>query len=227
MSSENNVEMLATEHVGKTGSHRSKHQIRPNKMTRHDIVRAQNYIRQFFQCFGYSEDEYPDMDETPKRIVEAYQQLLFDEPWSLMWFDSQIQPIEQDLGIVCITNIPVVSLCRHHALPWTGTASIAYIPNERVVGLSKLALVVQSFARGLTVQEEVSVGVVDFIMKHLEPKGVSLQISAAHQCMTLLNGKGRANCPEGTTTTITHRGAFFTNAAARQELMHLFGKGHY
>jgi len=124
--------------------------------------------------------------ETPKRVVKAFKE----------YFGGYTQDAEQildktfgDVGgyndMVVEKNISVTSHCEHHMAPIVGVAHVAYIPNQRVVGLSKLARVVEVFSKRLQTQERLTMQVANALMKSLDAKGVAVTINAAHQCMTM------------------------------------------
>ncbi len=124
--------------------------------------------------------------ETPKRVIKAYKE----------YFDGYTQDAEQILSktfgdvegyddMVVEKNISVTSHCEHHMAPIVGTAHVAYIPNKRVVGLSKLARVVEVFSKRLQTQERLTMQVAKALMTSLDAKGVAVTIDAAHQCMTM------------------------------------------
>ncbi|WP_409020239.1 GTP cyclohydrolase I FolE [Brevundimonas vesicularis] len=127
----------------------------------------------------------PGLIDTPKRVVDAYGE----------WFDGYDADAARELSrtfedvtgyddMVILKEIEVESHCEHHLAPFLGKAWVAYIPNEKVVGISKLARVVEIFARRLQNQETLTNDIIDAIEKHLEPKGVAVMVDAAHQCMT-------------------------------------------
>ncbi len=120
-------------------------------------------------------------------------------------------------NMVLVRDIEFYSLCEHHMLPFFGTAHVAYLPNGRVVGLSKVARVVDVFARRLQVQERLTDQVADALVEVLEPHGVGVVIEAAHFCM-MMRGVEKQNSK---TITSALRGAFRDDAATRQEFLRL------
>jgi GTP cyclohydrolase I len=123
--------------------------------------------------------------------------------------------------IVLLRDIPFQSHCEHHMAPIIGKAHIAYLPNIRVVGISKLARVLHGFARRLQVQERLTAQVADCIAEHLQPKGVAVVIEAAHACMT---ARG-VNTPGVMMTTSRMMGVFRSDDRSRKEVLALMGKG--
>jgi GTP cyclohydrolase I len=119
--------------------------------------------------------------ETPRRMVDAYAELLTPQPFRATTFANE----EGYDELVLVKAIPFHSLCMHHVLPFHGVAHIGYLPDERIVGLSKLARVVELFARDLQVQERLTTQIADWIQDQLAPKGVGVVIEAEHLCMSL------------------------------------------
>ena len=144
-----------------------------------------------------------------------YAELLTPEPFTFTTFENTAGYDE----LVSVRDIPFVSLCAHHLLPFTGLAHVAYLPGDRIVGLSKLARTVKHFARGLQVQERITKQVADHIQSVLAPKGVGVVIEAEHQCMTI---RGVQALGTRTVTSAMH-GLLRTNPATRQEFLSLVG----
>ena len=118
---------------------------------------------------------------TPRRIARMYAELLSPAPFNATTFPNDGGYDE----LVVARDIPFHSLCEHHLLPFVGVAHVAYLPGERILGLSKLARVVDYFARSLQVQERLTTQVADWIQRELEPKGVGVVVEAEHLCMSL------------------------------------------
>lgn len=137
----------------------------------------------------------------PKKIIES---ALFQESYNHM---------------VLVKDIEVYSMCEHHMIPFYGKAHVAYIPNGKITGLSKLARVVDAYARRLQVQERMTMQIRDCIQEALEPIGVAVVIEAHHLCM-MMRGIQKQN---SVTTTSAFTGAFMTNAKTREEFIHLIG----
>jgi GTP cyclohydrolase I len=124
--------------------------------------------------------------------------------------------------MVLIKNIPLYSMCEHHLLPFAGVAHVAYIPKEgRIVGLSKIARVVDVLSRRLQVQERLTKQIADLINAHLKPLGVMVVIEAEHMCMSMRGAKK----PKSLTVTSAVRGSFRTSNATRSEAMTLIRGG--
>lgn len=161
--------------------------------------------------------------DTPKRVAKAYRDLLAgynDDPAVHLarQFESDGEDASAYDGIVVLRDVELYSLCEHHMLPFVGRAHVAYIPNgNRVVGISKLARVVEVFARRFQVQERLTAQIADAIETHLEPRGVAVMIEAEHFCIRM-RGVGKQN---SVMVTSDLRGAFRDEAAAREEFFHL------
>jgi len=124
--------------------------------------------------------------ETPKRVVKAFKEYFggYNEDAGKV-LDKTFGDVEGYDDMVVEKNISVTSHCEHHMAPIVGTAHVAYIPKDRVVGLSKLARVVEVFSKRLQTQERLTMQVAQALMKSLDAKGVAVTIDAAHQCMTM------------------------------------------
>jgi GTP cyclohydrolase I len=159
-----------------------------------------------------------EMAETPGRAAKAWRELTSgysaDIPALFKTFDANGYD-----EMVVVRNIPFSSLCEHHLLPFYGTAAVAYIPDGRIVGLSKLARLVDAYARRLQVQERLANEVVDALMEHLAPTGAAVVMQAEHLCMSLRGAK----VPGAITVTSALRGAIFDKPEARAEAMSLLG----
>jgi GTP cyclohydrolase I len=123
--------------------------------------------------------------------------------------------------MVTMTGITFYTLCNHHVVPFFGKAHIAYIPDKKLVGLSKLARTVEYFAKGLWVQEDLTIAIADFLTEQLDPLGVAVVMQAEHMCMTMRG----VEMPGTLTTTSAMRGVFADHdRTAKQEFMTLIGK---
>jgi GTP cyclohydrolase IA len=145
-----------------------------------DIARAETAARDLLEALGADPDE-EGLRDTPRRVAAAYAELLTPEPFDMTTFPND----EGYDELVVVRDIPFHSLCMHHLLPFHGTATVAYIPGERIIGLSKLARVVEMFARDLQVQERLTKQVAGWIEDRLRPKGVGVVLEAEHMCMSL------------------------------------------
>ena len=145
-----------------------------------DQAAAERAARDLLLALGADPDSEGLID-TPRRVARAYTELLTYEPFDMTTFPND----EGYDELVVVRDIPFHSLCMHHLLPFHGTATVAYIPDERILGLSKLARVVDMFARDLQVQERLTKQVANWLEQHLRPKGVGVVLEAEHMCMTL------------------------------------------
>jgi GTP cyclohydrolase I len=125
--------------------------------------------------------ESDGLRETPRRMVDAYLELLTPQPFRATTFANE----EGYDELVLVKAIPFHSLCMHHMLPFHGVAHVGYLPGEKIVGLSKLARVVELFARDLQVQERLTTQIASWIEEELAPKGVGVVLEAEHLCMSL------------------------------------------
>ena len=125
--------------------------------------------------------ESEGLRDTPRRVAAAFAELLTHEPVELTTFSNDAGYDE----LVVVRDIPFHSLCMHHLLPFHGVAHVAYLPGERIIGLSKLARVVELYARELQLQERLTMQVAECLQEQLRPKGVGVVIEAEHMCMSL------------------------------------------
>jgi GTP cyclohydrolase I len=151
--------------------------------------------------------------ETPRRVADAYTELLTPRPFDLTTFPND----EGYDELVLARGIPIHSLCQHHLLPFHGVAHVGYLPRERILGLSKLARVVDLFARDLQVQERLTQQTADWLQTNLAPKGVGVVIEAEHLCMSL---RGVRAAGTRTVTSALH-GALREDDRSRQEFFAL------
>jgi GTP cyclohydrolase I len=145
-----------------------------------DRAAAQRAAAELLTALG-ADLESDGLRETPRRMVDAYAELLTPQPFRATTFANE----EGYDELVLVKAIPFHSLCMHHMLPFHGVAHIGYLPDERIVGLSKLARVVELFARDLQVQERLTTQIADWIQEQLTPKGVGVVLEAEHLCMSL------------------------------------------
>jgi GTP cyclohydrolase I len=151
--------------------------------------------------------------ETPRRIVDVYSELLSPEPFNPTTFPNDGGYDE----LVVAREIPFHSLCEHHLLPFAGVAHVGYLPGERIVGLSKLARVVDYFSRALQVQERLTTEIARWLESELEPRGVGVVLEAEHSCMSL---RGVAK-PGATTVTSALFGVLRDDQRTRGEFLSL------
>lgn len=178
-----------------------------------------DYIHMFIEAlktrFDFGQDEIQDhLEDTPRRITKMYHDFFdVDEP------KISVFPSDQQPQFIFVKDIPVRSLCAHHFLPIIGKATVAYLPSDKIIGLSKPVRIVDYFARRPQVQEKLTDDVADYIfnLPELRPQAVGVHISAVHQCMEFRGVR------EMGIETVTHalRGSLLVDAAQRSEYMQL------
>ena len=154
--------------------------------------------------------------ETPRRVASAFAELLTPEPFRATTFPNDGGYDE----LVVVSDIAFSSLCEHHLLPFVGVAHVAYLPGERIVGLSKLPRVVEHWARRPQVQERLTAEDADWLEDELRPRGVGVVLEATHMCMSLRGVRQ----PGATTTTSAVRGRLREDPRTRQEFFELIGR---
>ncbi len=180
-----------------------------------DHPRIENAVREILFAIG----EDPNREgllQTPARVARAYAELmsgLRTDPREVLRTVFH----ERYDEVVLLRDIEFSSLCEHHLLPFTGRAHVAYLPDGRVVGLSKLARLVEGFARRPQVQERLTTQIADALMEELQPVGAACVIEAVHTCMTIRGAKKHGS----TMVTSALRGIFKDNAASRSEILSL------
>ena len=168
--------------------------------------------------------EDPDREgllETPKRVVKAYKEYFggyAEDPNKIL--NKTFGDVEGYNDMVVVKNVSVQSHCEHHMAPIIGTAQVAYIPNERVVGLSKLARVVEIFSKRLQTQERLTMQIAKAIMESLDAKGVAVTIDSTHQCMTM-RGIKKENA---TTVTNYYLGQFKEDLSTQNRYLKFISK---
>ncbi len=150
---------------------------------------------------------------TPQRLVRALQEMLTPPQFEPTSFDNADGYDE----LVVVEGVRFFSLCEHHLLPFVGTATVAYVPGVRLIGLSKLARVVQLFARRLQVQERMTAQIADWLVTNLQPRGVGVHLRAEHLCMSLRGARALG----AVTSTSARRGVVADDANRREEWLRL------
>ncbi|MCB1740960.1 MAG: GTP cyclohydrolase I FolE [Gammaproteobacteria bacterium] len=160
------------------------------------------------------------LEKTPERVARA--QLFFTQGYDSDPREILLNALFKEDGdeMILVRNIEIYSLCEHHMVPFFGTAHVAYIPNGRIVGLSKIARVVDVFARRLQVQERLTRQIRDAIQQVLEPLGVAVVIEAKHLCMVMRGVEKQ----HSSTTTSAMSGVFLDNHRTRAEFMRLISR---
>ena len=179
-----------------------------------DLAAAERAAARFLQALGIGLDS-ESLRDTPGRMARAYAELFTPRPFDLTTFPND----EGYDELVLARSIPVRSVCEHHLLPFVGVAHVGYLPGARILGLSKLARVVEHFACRPQVQERLTKQVADWLNDQLQPKGVGVVISAEHSCMTLRG----VQAVGASTVTSTLLGTLREDARSRQEFFALSG----
>ena len=179
-----------------------------------DLPAAERAVADLLAALGQDLDD-EHLRDTPRRVAATFDELLSPRPFSVTTFPND----EGYDELVIARDIPFHSLCQHHLLPFKGVAHVAYLPGGRIVGLSKLARVVELFARRLQVQERLTKQVADWLVHHLHPKGVGVVVEAEHLCMTL---RGVQATGSRTVTSSLH-GLLRDDPGTRAEFLALAG----
>ncbi|HET7487404.1 MAG TPA: GTP cyclohydrolase I FolE [Acidimicrobiales bacterium] len=175
-----------------------------------DLAAAERAVADLLSALGQDLDD-EHTRETPRRVAASFGELLTPRPFEVTTFPND----EGYDELVVARDIPFHSLCQHHLLPFHGVAHVGYLPGRRIVGLSKLARVVELFARRLQVQERLTMQIADWLEYHLEPRGVGVVLDAEHLCMTL---RGAQATGARTVTSALH-GLLRQNPGSRQEFL--------
>jgi GTP cyclohydrolase I len=178
---------------------------------------AEAAVRTLIEWAGDDPDR-EGLAETPGRVVRAYRELFggYDaDPRE--YLERTFEEVGGYDELIVLSNIPVVSFCEHHMLPFVGRAHVGYLPTDRVVGISKLARVVNGFARRLQIQEKLAAEIAGAIQDILKPQGVGVVIEAEHSCMTLRG----VNTPGSRLTTSRLLGVIRDDGRTREEFLRL------
>jgi GTP cyclohydrolase I len=182
-----------------------------------DQARAESAVRELLIAVGEDPDRH-GLEETPARVARAFKEMfagLYIDPDSVL--DKTFDEGHDEL--VLVKDIPMYSTCEHHLVAFHGVAHVGYIPGEdgRVTGLSKLARVVDLYAKRPQVQERLTAQIADALMRKLQPRGAIVIVEAEHLCMSMRGIRK----PGATTTTSAVRGQFKTDNASRSEALDL------
>jgi GTP cyclohydrolase I len=180
-----------------------------------DHERIRKAVREILAAVG-EDPNREGLRDTPDRVARMYAELFAGLHTNPAIHLEKTFTQKQD-EMVLVKDIEFASCCEHHLLPFMGKTHIAYLPNGQIVGLSKLARVVEAVAKRPQVQERMTEELADLIMKHLKPRGVAVVIEATHTCMTIRGVRK----PGSATITSSMRGGFLDNPATRAELMAL------
>jgi GTP cyclohydrolase I len=179
-----------------------------------DHLAATEAARDFLTALGIDVTR-EGLADTPARMTRAYAELFTARPFTATTFPNDAGYDE----LVIARGIPLVSVCEHHLLPFTGTATVGYLPGARILGLSKLARVVEHFARRPQVQERLTQQVANWLTDELAPRGVGVLVHAEHTCMTLRGAQAAGS----TTVTSALLGALRHDPVSRAEFLALAG----
>ena len=179
-----------------------------------DLAAAELAAGQFLQALGVSLDS-ESLRGTPGRMARAYAELFTPRPFNMTTFPND----EGYDELVLARAIPVRSVCEHHLLPFTGVAHVGYLPDDRILGLSKLARVAEHFSRRPQVQERLTKQIGEWLYSHLRPRGVGVVLEAEHTCRTLRGVQAAGS----RTVTSTLLGTLREDPRSRQEFFALTG----
>lgn len=184
-----------------------------------DTERIRKAVKEIILAVG-EDTEREGLKKTPVRVARMYAELLggmHEDPKKHLSIFS-----ENYDEIVLLRDVPFYSICEHHLMPFIGSANVAYLPSGTVLGVSKLARVVDCFARRLQTQERLTYKIADFIMNSLKPQGVAVVLEASHSCMTIRGIKK----PGSVMVTSALRGIFKRDPRSRNEILSLMHNGN-
>lgn len=179
-----------------------------------DLDAAEEAAAQFLQALGIRVDS-EHLRATPRRMAKAWAEMLTPRPFAMTTFPND----EGYDELVLVRDIPFRSVCEHHLLPFTGRACVAYLPDEQILGLSKLARVVERFACRPQTQERLTKQVASWLQDQLEPRGVGVVLQAEHSCMTLRGVRATGS----STVTSALLGELRGDPRSRSEFLSLAG----
>lgn len=185
-----------------------------------DTARIEKAVNEILLAIG-EDTEREGLKATPKRVADMYAELLEGRGQDPKKYLRSVFKEDYD-EIVLLRNIPFYSICEHHMMPFIGTAHVAYLPKGMVLGVSKLARIVDCFAHRLQVQERLTSQIADFLMGNLKPKGVAVVLEASHSCITI---RGVMK-PGAVMITSALRGIFKQDSRSRNEVMGLIHNKH-
>lgn len=186
-----------------------------NKIKKIDTGRIEKAVKEILLAIGEDANR-EGLKDTPQCAGKMYAELLggmYEDPKEHL---TSVFSYSYD-EIVLLRDIPFNSICEHHLMPFIGKAHVAYVPTGMVLGVSKLARVVDCFAHRLQNQERLTCQIADFIMNNLKPMGVAVVLEASHSCVTIRGIKK----PSSTMATSALRGVFMKDPRSRNEVLHL------
>lgn len=185
-----------------------------------DLPRIERAVREILAAVGEDPDR-EGLQETPARVARMYAEMFSGLKQDARSHTQKFFTEDYD-EVVLVRDIAFCSMCEHHLLPFIGTAHVAYIPNGKVIGLSKIARVVEVISHRPQVQERMTEDIANLLVEELGAKGVAVVIEASHSCMTIRGVKK----PGSSMVTSSMKGVFRSNLSSRAELMQLiYGKG--
>jgi GTP cyclohydrolase I len=183
-----------------------------------DHAGVQDAARELLRALG-ADVESEGLQDTPRRVADAYAELLTPQPFRATTFPNDDGYDE----LIVAQAVPFHSLCMHHLLPFQGVAHIGYLPGERIIGLSKLGRVVELFARDLQIQERLTTQISNWLERELQPLGVGVVLEAEHLCMSLRGVRKLG----ARTVTSALRGLVRDDPRTRQEFLALTTRSHH
>ena len=183
-----------------------------------DQKKVQEAIKLLLEGIGEDTDR-EGLKETPERIGRMYEEICGGMDQDAGEHLSKVFSVDNN-EMVLEKDITFYSMCEHHLMPFYGKAHVAYIPDGKVVGLSKLARTVEVYARRLQIQERMTAQIADDIMKYLAPQGVMVMLEAEHMCMTMRG----VQKPGTKTVTLARRGVFETDPALEERFFRMLGR---
>ena len=184
------------------------------QITREEAIKAYDLVFQYLTR-GLSKTR-PDMQKTPIRYIKMMEELTEPEPFEWTCFENE----DEDAGMIIQGPISIQSLCAHHTAIFRGTAYVAYVPDKKIVGLSKLARCVRNAGKRFGTQEEITIAIANEIQENLEPKGVAVQLRMTHDCMAARGVKA----PEAQTITTKLLGVFLDDKPRKEFLSTISNK---
>jgi GTP cyclohydrolase I len=193
---------------------------RPAVARKVDIERIEKAVKEILLAVG-EDVEREGLKKTPARVANMYAELLAGMHEDPKQHLRSVFTEDYD-EIVLLRDIPFYSICEHHLMPFIGSAHVAYLPSGGILGVSKLARIVDCFARRLQTQERLTGQIADFIMNNLKPRGAAVVLEASHSCMTIRGIKKAGSVM----VTSALRGIFRRDPKSRSEIMSLMHKGN-
>ena len=186
-----------------------------NSNSQVDVGKIESAVEEILLAVG-EDTQREGIKDTPKRVAAMYAELLAGMRHDPKEHLQSVFREDYD-EIVLLRDVPFFSICEHHLMPFIGKAHVAYLPHGRILGVSKIARIIDCFAHRLQVQERLTVQIAEFLMKNLKPKGVAVVIEASHSCMTIRGIKK----PDSVMVTSALHGTFRSDPRSRAEVLSL------